>query len=289
MSTGVIITVGPTGAHTTRTMTPYVPHSPEEIAEEVTKAYHIGATICSIHFRDANGIPTADLSTARRTLDLIREQSPILVQVSSGVSNEATFDDRLALLELRPRMATLSPCSMSFNAGEFRNPPEFVSRLAGRMQELEIKPELEIYDFGHVDAAMRLYDEGLLSGPLQFGIVLGVRGGMAATVDNLVHIVRTLPPDCVWQAIPIGRHNFTLGAAAMAMGGNIRTGLEDNIYLGKGELAPGNASLVARMVEIATAIGRPVADVAEAQARLHLDGQGQAQSGNGDGRAEIGR
>ena len=266
----VTITVGPTGAQTTREMTPYLPITPETIAAEVTAAYEAGASVVSIHFRDADGRPTADLGIARRTVGLIQEGSPILVQISSGVSTEATFEERLALMELKPRMATLSPCSMTFGDGEFRNPPEFVRRLAGRMGELGIKPELEIYDTGHVAAAIRLQDEGLLEGPLQFGIVLGVPGGMTATVDNLVHTVRLLPPGSVWQAIAVGRHNFDLAAAAISMGGNVRTGLEDNIYLSRGELSPGNAPLVARMSSIASAIGRPVATVDETRGVLGL-------------------
>jgi 3-keto-5-aminohexanoate cleavage enzyme len=266
----VVITVGPTGGQTTREMTPHLPTSPDQIANEVTAAYHAGATVASLHFRDANHRPTADLHIARRTVELVQEQSPILVQVSSGVSTEASMDERLALMELRPQMATLSPCSMTFGAGEFRNPPDFVRRLAGRMQELNIKPELEIYDTGHVPAALMLQEEGLIEGPLQFGIVLGVPGGMAATAANLVHIVQTLPVDAVWQAIAVGRHNFELAAVAMGMGGNVRTGLEDNIYLARGELSPGNAPLVTRMAEIATAIGRPVSTVEETATRLGL-------------------
>jgi 3-keto-5-aminohexanoate cleavage enzyme len=268
--TSVILTVGPTGGQTTREMTPHLPTSPEDIASSVTAAYQAGATIASLHFRDAQHRPTADLDIARRALELVQEQSPILVQVSSGVSTDASFEERLALMELRPQMATLSPCSMSFGAGEFRNPPDFVRRLAGRMQELGIKPELEIYDTGHVQAALKLQDDGLIEGPLQFGVVLGVPGGMAATVDNLAHIVRSLPDDAVWQAIGVGRHNFEMAAAAIALGGNVRTGLEDNIYLARGELAPDNASLVTRMSEIAAAVGRPVATIEETRDRLGL-------------------
>jgi uncharacterized protein (DUF849 family) len=264
----VVITVGPTGGQTTREMTPHLPTSPDEIAAEVTAAYRAGATVASLHFRDRDHRPTADLAIARRTVELVQEQSPILVQVSSGVSTEASFEERLALMELRPQMATLSPCSMSFGAGEFRNPPDFVRRLAGRMQELGIKPELEIYDTGHVPAALKLQEEGLIDGPLQFGIVLGVPGGMAATAANLAHIVQTLPADAVWQAIAVGRANFEMAAVAMAMGGNVRTGLEDNIFLSRGELSPGNAPLIERMRAIATSIGRPVATIEETVARL---------------------
>ena len=270
----VVITVGPTGGQTTREMTPHLPTSPEDIARDVTAAYAAGATVASLHFRDADHRPTADLDIARRTIQLVQEQSPILVQVSSGVSTEASFEERLALMELRPQMATLSPCSMSFGPGEFRNPPEFVRRLAGRMQELGIKPELEIYDTGHVPAALRLQEEGLIEGPLQFGIVLGVPGGMAATAANLTHIVSTLPDDAVWQAIAVGRANFEMAAVAMAMGGNVRTGLEDNIYLARGQLSPGNAPLIERMREIAEGIGRPVATIEETHAALGLAPRG---------------
>lgn len=276
----VVITVGPTGGQTTREMTPHLPTSPEDIARDVTAAYHAGATVASLHFRDADHRPTADLGIARRTVELVQEQSPILVQVSSGVSTDASFEERLALMELRPQMATLSPCSMSFGAGEFRNPPEFVRRLAGRMQELGIKPELEIYDTGHVPAALRLQEEGLLEAPLQFGIVLGVPGGMAANAANLTHIVQTLPGDAVWQAIAVGRANFDMAAVAMAMGGNVRTGLEDNIYLARGELSPGNAPLVERMREIAAGIGRPVSDIGETHARLGIAPRAGATAGD---------
>lgn len=268
--TAVIVTVGPTGGQTTREMTPYLPTSPEEIAAETSAAYEAGAAVASLHFRDASHRPTADLDIARRTVELIQKRSPILVQISSGVSAEATFEERLALMELRPAMATLSPCSMSFGRSEFRNPPDFVRRLAGRMQELSIKPELEIYDSGHVQAALALKEEGLIEGPLQFGIVMGVPGGMAATVANLVHIVQSLPPGAVWQAIAVGRHNFEMAAAAMAMGGNVRTGLEDNIYLSRGQLAPGNQPLIERVGQIAASIGRPLASVAETCQRLGL-------------------
>lgn len=266
----VIITVGPTGGFATKADSPYLPTTPEEIAAEATASYAAGAAVVSVHLRDDQQRPTADLDIARRTMDLISEQSPILVQLSTGVAPDAPFAERVKLLELRPRMATLSPCSMSFGNTEFRNPPDFVRRLAGRMRELDIKPELEIYDRGHVDAALQLLEEGLLAEPLQFGIVLGVRGGMSATAENLLHTVRALPVDSVWQAIAIGRANFDFAAIAMALGGNARTGLEDNLYLRRGELSPGNAPLVARAVNICRALDRDVATPKDAQMILGL-------------------
>lgn len=267
----VVITVGPTGAYASKTNNPHLPTSPEEIADQVTESYHAGAAVASLHLRDAQGRPTGDPKIARRTMDLIRDQSPILIQLSSGVSQKASFEEREQMLELRPRMATLSPCSMSFGEGEFRNPPDFVRRMAGRMRELEIKPEIEVYDSGNVDAVLRLVDEGFLTLPLQVGIVLGVRGGMAAKPENLVNTVRALPVGTVWQAIAISRHNFDFAAMAIAMGGNARTGLEDNLYLRRGVLSPGNAPLVTRMATIARALDRAVATVEETERILGLD------------------
>ena len=148
-------------------------------------------------------------------------------------------------------MATLNPCSMSFGESEFSNPPKDVARLAARMLELGVKPELEIYDTGHLEACLRLRDAGLLDEPLQFSIVLGVRGGMAATPQNLLMMAERLPDNAIWQVIAIGSANLRLTAMGLALGGNARAGLEDALYVRKGELARGNAPLVSRAVRLA--------------------------------------
>ncbi len=137
------------------------------------------------------------------------------------------------------------------------------------MRELNVKPELEIYDTGHLEACMRLFDEGLLAEPLQFSIVLGVRGGMAATPDNLMMMVRRLPPQCIWQIIAIGKSNLELTAIGLALGGNARAGLEDTLYLSKGVLAD-NRRLVSRALGLAGSLGLRVADVAVTELRLAL-------------------
>jgi len=266
-----IITIATTGPIAFKTDNPSLPTQPEEIADAVVEGYQAGAAIAHIHVRDEQDRPTADLGIARRTIDLISERCPILSQLSTGVGLSVPFEEREALVELRPRMATLNPCSMSFGAGEFLNPPDGVRRLASRMRELGVKPELEIYDTGHLDACLRLLDEGLLAEPLQFSIVLGVRGGMAATPQNLMMMVDRLPKGAVWQVIAIGRPNLELTAIGLALGGNARAGLEDTLYLRKGELARGNSPLVRRAVELARALDRPVADVKQAEALLSLN------------------
>lgn len=265
-----VITVAPTGPIASKLDNPNLPTQPLEIAEAVARAYALGASVAHIHLRDEQDRPTADLDVARRVMDLIEERCPIHIQMSTGVGLAVPFEEREKLVELRPRMATLNPCTMSFGSGEFRNPPDGVRRLAARMQELGVKPELEIYDTGHLDACLRLRDEGLLDGPLTFSIVLGVMGGAAATPDNLMTLVRRLPEGSIWQIIAIGKSNLDLTAMGLAMGGNARAGMEDTIYLRKGEKTPGNDPLVARTVQLARDMDRTVASVEETEQILGL-------------------
>ncbi|WP_236794753.1 3-keto-5-aminohexanoate cleavage protein [Amycolatopsis sp. GM8] len=267
----VIITVAPTGPIASKADNPALPTQPAEIADQVAAAYEAGASVAHIHLRDRDDLPTADLDIARRTVELIGERCPILVQLSTGVGLTVPFEEREKLVELRPAMATLNPCTMSFGAGEFRNPPDGVRRLAARMRELGVKPELEIYDTGHLEACLRLQAEGLLADPLQFSIVLGVRGGMAATADNLLMMVNRLPQGAIWQVIAIGKANLELTAMGLALGGNCRAGLEDTLYLRKGELADGNVPLVSRARTLALDLDLMVADVAQARAQLQLN------------------
>lgn len=259
-----VITVAPTGPIASKADNPHLPTQPVEIADAVAAAYTAGAAVAHIHLRDSQDRPSADLDIARRTMDLIAERCPILVQLSTGVGMAVSFEQRAALVELQPRMATLNPCSMTFGNVEFRNPPQDVRRLASRMQELGVKPELEIYDTGHLDACLRLRDEGLLTDePMQFSIVLGVSGGMAATPDNLLTMVRRLPEGAVWQVIAIGRANLPLTALGLALGGNARAGLEDTLYLRKGELSRGNTPLVERAAQLVRDLDQSIAGVDE--------------------------
>ena len=267
----IAVTVAPTGPIAYKSDSPYLPTQPEEIAAAVAEAYQAGAAVAHIHLRDENDVPTADPKIAQRTMDLIADRCPILIQLSTGVGLDVPFEDRAALVELQPRMATLNPCSMTFGNSEFRNPPAEVRKLAQRMHDIGVKPELEIYDTGHLDAGLRLRDEGLLPDePLQVSIVLGVQGGMAATADNLLMLVRRLPAGTVWQVIAIGKANLQLTAMALALGGNARAGLEDGLYLRKGELSPGNLPLVQRTIRLVADLDETVATVDETVNTLNL-------------------
>ncbi|MFC8360062.1 3-keto-5-aminohexanoate cleavage protein [Streptomyces griseorubiginosus] len=265
-----VITVAPTGPIATTSDNPDLPVTPEQIAEQVHEAYELGASVAHLHFRDEQQRPTADPNVARRTVELIQERCPILIQLSTGVGVGVSYEERAALVELRPRMATLNPCTMTFGNIEFNNPPQAVRELAARMKDLGVKPELEIYDTGHLDFCLRMRDEGLLEGPLQFSIVLGVVGGMAATPQNLMLMIDRLPEGCVWQVVAIGRNNLPLTAMALANGGNARAGLEDTLHLRRGELSKGNAPLVSRAVALARDLDRAPAGVAETEKLLQL-------------------
>lgn len=265
-----IITVAPVGPIASRTDNPSLPVTPEALAEQVAEARALGAAVAHLHIRDLDERPTADLDRGREVMEAVAARCDILIQLSTGVGLGVPFEQRAGLVELRPAMATLNTCSMSFGESEFSNPPKDVARLAARMQELGVKPELEIYDTGHLEACLRLRDAGLLEDPLQFSIVLGVRGGMAATPQNLLMMVDRLPAGCVWQVIAIGSANLWLTAMGLALGGNARAGLEDSLHVRRGELADGNRPLVSRAVQLARDLDRQIATPGQAREQLNL-------------------
>lgn len=268
-----VLTAALTGPIASKADNPSLPVTPEEIAADARAASDAGASVVHVHLRDAEGRPTADLDIARRTVALIREACPALIQLSTGVGLGVAFEDRERLVEVQPAMATLNVCSMTFGDDEFLNPPDKVRRLAARMRELGVKPELELYDTGHVEMALALHEEDLLEEPLQFSLVLGIRGGMPATIESILHIVRRLPPDAVWQIIGIGRSNLAMTAVGLAMGGNARTGMEDTLLLRRGVPADGNGPLVARLADVARTLERGIADVDETVSRLGISRQ----------------
>ena len=266
----VVITAALTGPVATKADNPHLPTSPEEIAAAAAGAYQAGAAVVHLHIRDERGQPTADLGIARRVVELVQAACPVLVQLSTGVGLDVPYEDRMRLVELRPRMATLNVCTMSFGRGEFRNPPAGVRQLAGRMRELGVKPELEIYDTGHLDVVHTLIAEDLLELPITCSLVLGVQGGMSAAPENLIHLVGKLPAGAIWQVIGVGKANLPLTAIGLAMGGNARSGMEDTLWLRRGRKASSNAELIERLAALTAAMDRPRATVEQAAAQLGL-------------------
>ena len=268
----VIITAALVGAELTRKETPYLPITPDEIAEAARLATLAGAAVLHLHVRDDQGKPTNDPKRFTEVLGKIRERCkpvPILM-VSTGGAVGDSFESRAGGLEARPDMASLNSGSVNFDDEVFVNPLPFIEFLAKRQKEKGIKPELEIYDLSHIETANRLIEEGKILCPAQFQFVMGMKGGIAATEENLRLFVSRIPKDSTWTAAGIGRHQFPMAELAIQMGGHVRVGLEDNIYLERGVLAKGSHELVQRAVEMAKKLGRRPATVEEARKILCL-------------------
>jgi 3-keto-5-aminohexanoate cleavage enzyme len=264
-----IITAALTGPVATKADNPALPGSPQEIAESARDAAKAGAAVVHIHLRDDHGGFTVDLDVARRTVEAVRAVCPAIIQLSTGGLDFA-FEDRMKMIESLPAMATLNPCSMTFAAGEFRNPPKQMMELAARMIELGVKPEVEIYDTGHLEMMLYLLHKELLVEPLQVSFVMGVRGGMKGDPTLLSYLVRELPQGTSWQVIGVAKANLPMTAIGLAMGGNARTGLEDTLILEPGVPAAYNAQLVERLVHIARSMQREPATVPDVIRRLEL-------------------
>ncbi len=269
----LIISVGITGSRITREQTPYIPILPEEIARSGIEAWRAGASILHVHVRDPKtGLGTQDYPLFKEVTDRIRsETDAILCLTTSGIpGRNLEFKERLIPLELQPEMVSFDAGSINMRDLVFLNPPEFLERLARETLAKGIKPELEVFEAGMVETCVRFMDKGLLKPPLHFQFVLGVIGGMAATAKSLLHLSEIIPQGSTWSVIGIGPAQLSMAMMAMAMGGDVRVGLEDNIYYSKGVLAKSNAELVERVVRIAKEFGREIASPGEARKILTL-------------------
>jgi 3-keto-5-aminohexanoate cleavage enzyme len=271
MSDPLIITAALVGAELTRQNTPFLPLTPDEIAREACAAHEAGAAMVHLHARARDGLPTQDADAYRDIIEAVRALVPeIIIQVSTGGAVGMTAEERLQPLALQPEMASLTTGTVNFGEEVFYNDMPMVREFAKAMQARGIRPELEIFDSGMIASAMRLLKEGLISEPLHFNLVLGVSGGAAGTLKNLMHMVECLPADSTWTASGIGAAQLPLTTTAILLGGNVRVGLEDNIYYSRGVLSEGNAPLVARAARLAKDLGRPLATPDEARRILHL-------------------
>ncbi|MGQ9655123.1 MAG: 3-keto-5-aminohexanoate cleavage protein [Thermodesulfobacteriota bacterium] len=276
MSRKVIITVAPTGSVTTREETPYLPITPEEVVEETVRSYNAGAALVHLHARDPHtGKPTGNVEVFRSYVEGIRSRCPIIIQITSGggaIGLGLSYEERLKpVIELRPDSASLNAGSMNFGRKLFPNLPEAMEHFASTMAALGVMPEFEIYDLSMVqNVDIWIRRPALVPPPYHNSFVMGVVGGIPPTVKNLVLLAEALPAGDTWQVIGIGRHEFTLGAAGILLGGNLRVGFEDNVYLSEGELARSNAELVEKAARIVRELGFEVAAVEEAREILPL-------------------
>lgn len=268
----LIITAAICGAEVTKEQNPAVPYTVEEIVREAKSAVDAGAAIVHLHVREDDGTPTQSKARFKECIDAIYEVCPdVIIIPSTGGAVGMSAEERLQPTELFPEMATLDCGTCNFGDEVFENTMPMMRDFGKRMIENNIKPEYECFEMGHLDTVLKMAQKGQVPGaPMQFNFVLGVPGCTPATVQNLAWLVNSIPVGSTWTATGIGRHAFTLAAHAIAMGGNVRVGFEDNLNLEKGVPAKSNGELVAKVVRIAKELGREIATSAEAREILSL-------------------
>ena len=268
----LIITAAICGAEVMKEHNPAVPYTVEEIVREAKSAYDAGAAIVHLHVRRDDGTPTQDKARFKECIDAIKKVIPDVILIpSTGGAVGMTAEERLQPTELFPEMATLDCGTCNFGDDVFENTMPMMRDFGKRMIENNIKPEFECFEMGHLDTALTMVKKGFLPGnPMQINFVLGVPGCTSATIPNLCWLVNAIPGDATWTATGVGRAAFPMAAAAIAMGGNVRVGFEDNVYLEKGVLAKSNGELVAKVVRLAKELGREIATPAEARKILNL-------------------
>ena len=268
----LIITAAICGAEVTKEQNPAVPYTVEEIVREAKSAVDAGAAIVHLHVREDDGTPTQSKARFKECMDAIYKVCPdVIIIPSTGGAVGMSAEERLQPTELMPEMATLDCGTCNFGDDVFENTMPMMRAFGKRMMENNIKPEYECFEMGHLDTVLNMARKGQVPGaPMQFNFVLGVPGCTPATAQILAWLVNAIPAGSTWTATGIGRNAFTLAAAAIVMGGNVRVGFEDNLNLERGVLAKSNGELVAKVVRIAKELGRPVATSAEAREILSL-------------------
>ena len=290
MADKTIITCAVTGNITRPEQHPALPITPEQIADAAIDAAKAGAAIAHIHVRDPDtGAPSMELEHYREVVERLRAgDTDLIINLTTGPGGRfmpSDDDPRVAapgstlvrperrvehVVALQPEICSLDLNTMWFGNAVVINTPRNVTIMAGAIREAGVKPELEVFDSGDLQLAHQLLESGVLPRPPLFQVVLGIRNGFPATPETLLYAKSLLPADAQWAAMGTGRMEFPIVAQACLLGGHVRVGLEDNLYLSRGVLAPSNAALVERAVTIVELLGRSVASPAEARAILGL-------------------
>lgn len=267
-----IITVAPTGAWPTKENNPNIPLTPKEIADDVYECYKAGAAVCHLHMRDDEGKGTMDKAKFEETVALIKEKCDIVINLTTSGDVVSTDETRMAHIEsIKPDLGSFDCGSMNWmHSSVFVNHPKFLEKLGLLMQEVETKPEIEIFDAGMVYNSLYYLKKGVLKSPLHYQFVLGAAGGSTATVENLVYLKSLIPEGSTWSALGIGRGHVPIMLATVALGGHLRVGMEDNVMFSPTELAESNAQLVKRAADIIRIAGNEVATPDDAREILGL-------------------
>ncbi|MDO4543414.1 MAG: 3-keto-5-aminohexanoate cleavage protein [Clostridia bacterium] len=269
----LIITACICGAEVTKEHNPAVPYTVEEIAREAQSAYKAGASIIHLHVRFDDGTPTQSKERFFECMEAIKKLCPdVIIQPSTGGAVGMSNDERLQPIELMPEMATLDCGTCNFGGDDiFVNTENMIIDFANKMNARGIKPEIEVFDKGMIDMALRLNKKGYIKSPMHFDFVMGVNGGISGTPRDLLFMANSIPHDATWTVAGVGRCEFPMAVMGILMGGHVRVGFEDNVYLEKGVLARSNGELVEKVVRLAKELGRGIASPAEARKILGIN------------------
>jgi uncharacterized protein (DUF849 family) len=279
-----VVTCALTGVLANRSQCPTLPYTPAEIGEEARRAYEAGASVVHIHARTDDGTPTFSPRTFAAIKDEVRKRSPILLNFSTGTILDDVSEQSTYIRESRPEIAALNMGTMNYSkySGKrksfvfdmvFPNTYGKIGKLLSAMNEAGVKPELECFDTGHTHGVWPLVDQGVLVPPLQFSFIVNVLGGLPPTVESIQlqrQIAQQVAPGSEWEVIGISHCQWRMLASALVLGGNVRVGLEDNLYLPGGEMAKSNGDLVEVAARMVRDVGRKVATVEQARSILGL-------------------
>jgi 3-keto-5-aminohexanoate cleavage enzyme len=274
----LIITVAPTGSVPKKKNNPAVPITPAEIIETGIQCERAGAAIIHVHARNPDDeSPSTDYRLFEEMVNGLKAKTDLIIQISTGGRAGMDYEQRSERLKLRPEMASLTTGSVNFPNRAYINAPDLIEGLARDMQKYGVKPEMEIFDLSMINNALDLTKKNLVQPPLHFDFVLGLKGAIPATIENLVHMKNSIPPDSTWSACAIAAAQLPVNVHTILMGGHVRVGLEDNIYYRKGELAT-NEQLVERVVRLSRELGREIATPQEARQILKLAESGRVSN-----------
>ncbi|MEG1710764.1 MAG: 3-keto-5-aminohexanoate cleavage protein [Clostridia bacterium] len=268
----LIITAAICGAEVTKEHNKAVPYTVAEIADEAYKANQAGAAIIHLHVRNDDGTPTQKAERFDECIKAIREKCPdVIIQPSTGGAVGMTDAERLEPITLHPEMATLDCGTCNFGGDDiFVNTENTIINFANQMNSLGIKPEVEVFDKGMIDMAIRLSKKGIIKTPMHFNFVMGVNGGISGTPRDLLFMAESIPNGSTFTVSGVGRAQLYMNVMSILLGGHVRVGFEDNVNIAKGVPANSNAEFVERIVNIAKQLGREIATPAEARVILGL-------------------
>lgn len=284
----LIISVALTGAQQGKEANPNLPEQPEEIIQQAIECREVGAAIVHIHARDREGKPTADPGVFKEISDGIMAKTDLVICLSTGGAAKISLQERIGMIPaLKPALSSLNIGSTMTGRYDFENEKwlsDFtlsqsyaeLELIARTMLEAGTKPEIEIYDPGMINNALLFEKIGAIVKPMHFSFIMGIPGQInTPTPKHLLYLSETLPEGSTWQVIGIGIHQFPMVTMGMLLGGHVRVGMEDNLYIARGVMAENNAQFVEKTARIAREIGRPIATPDEAREILGLKKKGR--------------